>query len=379
MNCGDQSLRLLITGGGTGGHLFPGIALAQGVKSRYPASEVLFIGTDRHVDRVALGRVGFETRTIRAEGVKGKTVGETLRALFLLPVSLFQAAGLIRRFRPDVVFGVGGYVTGPVLLAARLMGCPTCIHEQNSIPGIANRILGRLVDRVFLSLPGSEKFFPPAKTVLTGNPVRGEILAPPPARDPQAPLTLAVLGGSQGARAVNRLMVEAMEKIASRLPAGLRLIHQTGAADRDMVRHGYQRLGLEAEVEAFFTDMAGLYQRADLVVARAGATTLAELMVRGLPAIFIPYPYAADNHQAENARYAVEAGAALVHEQAGLTPEILGRDILALLADGDRRAEMARRAAALAMPRATDRILEECLALLAGRSGGSGGCRATPA
>lgn len=355
-------MRLVITGGGTGGHLFPGIALAEGVLQRFPQGEVMFIGTDRHLDNQALANKPFTVVALASRALKGKSLLGQLAALLQVPVSVWRAMQLLRRFKPDLVFGVGGYVTGPVLLAARILGIRTAIHEQNSIPGLANRMLGRIVDRIFVSLPGSEGFFPAAKVRLVGNPVRRELLAR--AAESAAPSetpTVLVLGGSQGARAVNRLMVEAVAKVAQK--NRLNIVHQTGIHDAEWVRAGYNAAGVSARVEPFIADMAAVYGEADLIVSRAGATTLAEITVFGRPAVLIPYPYAADDHQRYNARYVVEHGAALMADEAALTAEKLAAMLCDLLADAAGRRQMAARARELGRPAATETIINECLAL----------------
>ncbi|MEJ2033634.1 MAG: glycosyltransferase, partial [Deltaproteobacteria bacterium] len=211
----EGTIRMIVTGGGTGGHLFPGIAVAETMLARQPGSEILFVSTDRQVDRRALRDRPFLAVAARGQGLKGKTIWGRLRALIQMPLALAESLNTVRRFRPQLVFGVGGYVTGPVVLAARLLGVATCIHEQNSVPGLANRWLGRLVDRIYLSIPGSEKYFPSDRTVLTGNPVRRELLA---ATGKAEAATLLVLGGSQGAHRVNTLVVEALTGWRDRLP-----------------------------------------------------------------------------------------------------------------------------------------------------------------
>ena len=364
---GHKAVRLVISGGGTGGHLFPGVAVAEAIMVERPGSEVLFIGTDRQVDSRVLGNRPFASTAIRCQGLKGRSMLERLRAIWQLPQAVWAAAGIIKKFRPDLVLGVGGYVTGPVVLAARLLRIPTCIHEQNSVPGMANRWLGKIVRRVFLSLPGSEKFFPAARTRLTGNPVRAEILAA--ARQVLEPggragITLLVLGGSQGAHRLNLLVSDGLVARKGRLPAGFRVIHQTGRQDEELVRERYRTGGIEARVGAFFDDMADLYGQADLLVSRAGATSLAELCVMGRPAILVPYPFAADNHQEHNARQVVERGGALLCRESELTAEKLSEMILGLLDDRERMRTMGLKARAAALPEATGNIVRECLALI---------------
>jgi len=371
-----QNMRLIVTGGGTGGHLFPGIALAQAMMQTFSGCEVLFIGTERKVDKAALANLGFATMTIKSRGIKGKGAAAKIIALLLQPAALFAALRIMRKFKPDLVFGVGGYVTGPVILAARLLGIATCIHEQNSIPGLANKLLGRIAHRIFISLPGSENYFPAGKTVLSGNPVRSAIIKTakqgrPPKQ--QGHPTLLVLGGSQGAHRLNSLMLEAAAKCLVRLTPQPDIIHQTGETDEIQVREKYAELGITASVQAFFRDMAEIYSQADLVVSRAGATTIAELAVCRLPVILVPYPFAADNHQEYNARYLVNAGGGLMFKQSELDGEKLGLEIKRLLKDTGLLAQMAVGSGRVAMPEATETIVNGCIALLKERLQGNAG------
>ena len=363
-------IKLLITGGGTGGHLFPGIALAQAVEQAYAGSEVLFVGTERKVDRKALANLGFIIKTIRCQGLKGKKLTEILTALFQLPVGLFDALKIIRQFKPDLVFGVGGYVTGPVILAARLLGITTCIHEQNTVPGLANKLLGRIAHRIFISLPGSEKYFPSGKTILSGNPVRSSLLAKAreiKQHDTPEQLTILVLGGSQGARRLNSLVLEAAKKCLVHLQPLPEIIHQTGELDEKQAAEVYAELGINARVQAFISDMAEVYAQADLIVSRAGATTLAEIMVFSKPAILVPFPYAADNHQEKNGRILVEGGGGIMFRQSELTGEILGNEITRLLNEKKLLNEMAEKSGKLAKPEATETIVNSCVGLLKSR------------
>jgi UDP-N-acetylglucosamine--N-acetylmuramyl-(pentapeptide) pyrophosphoryl-undecaprenol N-acetylglucosamine transferase len=365
-----HNMRLIITGGGTGGHLFPGIALGQAMMRTYPGCDILFIGTERKVDKSALADLGFATVAIKSQGLKGRSLAAKIKAILQQPAAFLEAARIIRKFRPALVFGVGGYVTGPVILAARLLGITTCIHEQNSIPGLANRLLGHVAHRIFVSLPGSEKYFPAAKTVLSGNPVRSAIIKAanqPGRRKYQEPLTLLILGGSQGAHRLNTLILEGVEKCLLGNQPLPDIIHQTGEQDETAVRRKYAELGINARVQAFFSDMAEIYSRADLVVSRAGATTLAELTVFHKPAILVPFPFAADNHQEINGRYLVEAGGGLMFKESELDGEKLGREIKDLLADTTLLAEMAANSGRIARPEATETIVNGCMELLKDR------------
>lgn len=360
-----EEIRVIVSGGGTGGHLFPGIAVAEAVLDRYPGSRVLFVGTGRPTDERVLANKRFDRTSLRCGGLKGKSLGERLTALMQLPLATFAAVRLMRQFRPQVVLGVGGYVTGPVLMAARLTGIPSCIHEQNSVPGLANRKLGRLVDRIFLSIPGSERYFPAGKCVLTGNPLRRELIDAAAGEIQQRQgKTVLVLGGSLGAHRVNTLMLEAMELLQGKLPRDFTLTHQTGSDDEKMVADRYRQMGIAADVAAFYTDMAGLYRRADLVVSRAGATSLAEMTLFGLPMILIPYPFAADDHQRKNGEYLVRGGAAQLFDQAELIGERLASAIGELIGSEEKLGMMAQAARKFARPGATEAIVDQCVEMI---------------
>ncbi|MDR3089098.1 MAG: undecaprenyldiphospho-muramoylpentapeptide beta-N-acetylglucosaminyltransferase [Desulfobulbaceae bacterium] len=360
------AFKLLISGGGTGGHLFPAIAAAQELRRRAPDSEIFFLGAGRKIDTLGLASHGFAGAAIESFGFKGGNFTDKCKAMYAVPKAVRQALAHIRRFRPDVALGVGGYVTGPTLVAAKLLGVPTIIHEQNSVPGMANRLLGRIVTRICLSLPESADYFPEKKCLFTGNPLRESItlLAEEKSKSetaaaPSRP-TLLVLGGSQGAHVLNQLVVEAFCGNRDGLSA-IRLIHQTGGPDEATVRKRYAEAGIDAEVSAFFTDMAAVYRQADFCLSRAGATTLAELSALGLPAILVPFPFAADNHQERNANHYAQGGGAWVFKQDELTGPILARHILTLSGDAARLWAMARSMRGLARPDAAQAMVDVCL------------------
>lgn len=359
-------MRLLIAGGGTGGHLFPGVAIAEELRAREPGAAVRFVGTRRGIEARVLPELGWELSLIEVSGLK--TVGAlgALRGLARLPRALWQARRIVREFRPEAVIGVGGYASGPVVLMARLAGVPTAICEQNSIPGLTNKILGRFVRRVFVSFDATRRFFQPGKTTLSGNPVRRglvqQLLEAQPragtATDAGAPVHVLVSGGSLGAVAVNALAADALIALSRTTP--LAIVHQTGDKGLDETVRRYAAAGVAAECHAFIKDMAAAYQRADVIIGRAGATTVAEIAITGVPAVFIPYPFAADNHQELNARAMADAGAALMFKQSELTAERLADALRPLLADAARRAEMGAKMKALARPTAAATVVDWC-------------------
>ncbi len=343
----DRPLRVLIAGGGTGGHLFPGVALAEEVRAR--GGEVLFVGTSRGIEARVLPEQGWPLQTIDATGIKGRGLRGLFAGLMRLPRAWWQSLRIVRQFRPDVVVGVGGYASGPVVATAAMLRRPTAILEQNSIPGITNRILSRVVRRVFCTFPDRGGFFPARKVALTGNPIRRPILAalqaagaahaPSERRAPR----LFVFGGSQGARAINDMMLAAIPGLLTRVPA-LEIWHQTGRGDQDRVREAYAALGLESprvRVADFLTDMATPYAWCDLVLCRAGATSLSELAAAGRPAVLVPFPHATDNHQEHNARSLVEAGAALLLREGEWSAEALCAALAGLLAEHPDHADHA--------------------------------------
>jgi UDP-N-acetylglucosamine--N-acetylmuramyl-(pentapeptide) pyrophosphoryl-undecaprenol N-acetylglucosamine transferase len=353
------SARVVIAGGGTGGHVFPALALAAELARGDDACELLFVGSEGGLEERLVRERGHRIELLRVGKLKGAGAAGRLRTLARLPAAVARAALLVHRFGPDVVVGVGGFASGPVVLAAGALRLPVVLLEQNSIPGVTNRFLSRLAERVVVAFACSARYLPRGRAVLLGNPVRPEILEARQARvahpfsPPASERRLLVLGGSQGARAVNELATAALPGVARRLAAAglaLRVVHQTGATDAAPVEARYRASGLAVEVHPFLSEMAPALLAADLVLGRAGATTLAELAVVGVPAFLIPYPYAADDHQAMNAACFVDAGCALSERQGSLTPERLAAALAPLLADGARLVEMARRASAAGLP-----------------------------
>jgi len=319
------------------------------------------VGSRRGLEGSLVEKEGYALRTIELVSLKGKGAFQKIRALGVIPRSLFQSAGVLRSFHPDLVLGVGGYASGPVVLAAWAMGYKTALQEQNVFPGLSNRILGRFVGRAFISFPESARHFPASKTVLTGNPVRRRIQpgTPMDVFESRQPFTLLIFGGSQGAHKLNQVMIAALP-LLKEFKGKIGIIHQTGERDYAEVAEAYRREGMEAEVQAFIYDMDRVYRLADLVLCRAGATTLFELMAMGKPAILVPYPHAANDHQTLNARSLVEAGAALMVRDGELSPEIVTRLLRELTGDRSRLQKMSERALALAKPQAAREIVKLC-------------------
>jgi UDP-N-acetylglucosamine--N-acetylmuramyl-(pentapeptide) pyrophosphoryl-undecaprenol N-acetylglucosamine transferase len=363
----DKAERVVIAGGGTGGHLYPGIAVARELKARRPGIAISFAGTAQGIEARVIPREGFELDVLRSSGLKGKSIGARLRGAALLPLSLIDAWRILSARRPRLVIGVGGYSSGPVVLGAALRGCPTLLLEQNAVPGLTNRLLAPFVRAAAVTFESTRAFFG-SKAFVSGNPVRPEFLeAVEPHRgsgshERSSGRRVLVFGGSQGAHAINVAMVEAAAKLAGGPP--LRITHQTGERDLEMVRAGYRASGLDADVEPFLYDMARRIQDADVIVCRAGSTTLAEVTVAARAAILIPLPTATDDHQRRNAEALVSVGAAELLPQSEATGERLAERIRALAGDDARRARMATAAKALARPDAAKVIVDRALELM---------------
>jgi len=360
-------LSVLIAGGGTGGHLYPGIAVARELLARAPEAQVTFVGTAAGIESRVVPREGFRLELIRSAGLKGKSIGALARGVGLLPLSALDAALVIGRVRPSVVIGVGGYSSGPVVALAAIRGIPTLLMEQNAVPGVTNRLLARLVRAAAVTYEQSVALFG-RKAFVAGNPVRPEFFATQGAydtqRQPPGAARVLVFGGSQGAHAINMAMVEAAARLAATTPR-LAITHQTGERDLEMVRDGYRRAGLQARVEPFLFAMDREMKSADLVICRAGATTLAELTAAGRASILIPLPTATDDHQRRNAEALVAAGAARMIRQRELTGERLAAEVVALAGDEVARREMSGHARRLAKPDAARVIVDKVLELAA--------------
>jgi len=363
-------VKLVVAGGGTGGHLFPGIAVAEEFLARDKKNEALFVGTERGIEARILPRLGFRLAIISATGIRGKSGFSQIKGLAMLLYGYAQARQILKEFRPDRVLGVGGYASGPVVLAAGGMRIRRFIHEQNAIPGFTNKFLARFSEEVFVSLEESEQFFPGEKTLLTGNPIRKEILAAfaqenndaqHAARSTQHdPFRLLVFGGSAGAHSINQALIAALP-LLSRYRERLVITHQTGENDLAEVREGYGQMGFRAESIPFIDNMAAAYGVADLIVCRAGATTVAEVTACGKPCIFIPYPYAVDDHQRRNAEALLKKGAGFMLLDRELSGESLAQLIMDLIDNPERIAEAGRNARNLARLDAARVIVDEII------------------
>jgi UDP-N-acetylglucosamine--N-acetylmuramyl-(pentapeptide) pyrophosphoryl-undecaprenol N-acetylglucosamine transferase len=344
-------MRVIVAGGGTGGHVIPALAIAQELRSRYDAA-VLFVGTARGIETRLVPAAGFQLELVTVGALNRVDLATRLKTLFDLPRAMVQSARIISDFNPDVMIGVGGYASGPAMLAAGLMNVPMLAFEPNVIPGIANRLVAPMVRAAAVHFAATQRYF--RNAVVTGVPVRREFFHLP-ARPQGEPPTLLVFGGSQGAHAINVAVTQALPLLAQAVP-GIHLIHQTGERDCGDVESAVAGSGISAEVSPFIDDMPAAFGRADLLLCRSGASTVAEVTAAGKPAIFVPLPTAADDHQRHNAETLADAGAARMLPQAELTSERLVHEIASLLHDRARLVRMGVAARQFAHPDAAAEI-----------------------
>ena len=355
-------MRWVIAGGGTGGHLFPGMAIAEAFIEKEMGNEVLFIGTERGIETRVLAGGKFPLRTIQARPIKGRSILGKGRAIWTMPKAISGAFSILKNFQPQLVLGVGGYASGPTLLAAFLLRIKRAIHEQNVVPGMTNRFLKWFSQRIFVSFEETKKYFPEEKTFVSGNPIRKEILKGKKRRKEDR-FTLLIFGGSAGAHRINEAMMEALDSFKE-IKSSLMFIHQTGRDDLDFVSKSYQEKGFNALVKPFFEEMATYYQISDLVICRSGASTIAELAVCGKAVILVPYPYAAHRHQSINAQKLVDRGAARMIEDEALSGPLLAQTILHLYTHAEEREKMEEAIQQVGRPRAAQEIVDHCYALL---------------
>ena len=361
-------MTIVIAAGGTGGHLYPAVALAREFLRRAPTTTVLFVGTARGLESNVLAHEGFDLALISAKPVMGRGLGGAVTGLCAMPVSLWQCLRILKTRRADLVIGVGGYTSPMMVLAAALIGVMRVILEPNANPGMANKAVGPFAQRVFLAFESAADSFDRAKVRVVGTPIRKAFLEGiHQSREKSGPFHLLIFGGSQGAKAVNTAVMEGLPELMTQLPH-LTVTHQTGESDLARVGEAYRRAGIESHVQvaSFLYDMPAALREADLVVARAGAMTVAELTACGKPAILIPLPSAIYDHQMRNAKVMEAAGAAVVLPQSALTGPVLVRTVAAILRDPERLRVMG--AASLSMRRidAAEEIVRECYMLMGG-------------
>ena len=358
-------MKVLIAAGGTGGHIYPGIAVAKEIMRRDASSEVLFVGTTRGLETRIVPENGFQLSLINSAGLKNVGLVGKLKGLAVLPKSFLEARQLLKEFKPDVVVGAGGYVSGPVLMMASLMRIPTLVMDSNALPGFTNRRLAMFVDKAALTFEEAVPFFG-KKGVVTGNPVRKEFFA---ISEPESSnkVRLLIFGGSQGARAINNAMTDALPKL-NIIPDSLEITHQTGDADFEKVREVYDRAGWDrADVRRYISDMVSEFAKSDLIICRAGATTCAELAAAGKASIMVPLPTAADDHQRKNAEAMQNAGASRMIMQSDLNGDTLAKEVSDLIASPDAISNMEAAAKKMARSDAAEATVNLIEGLAAGR------------
>jgi UDP-N-acetylglucosamine--N-acetylmuramyl-(pentapeptide) pyrophosphoryl-undecaprenol N-acetylglucosamine transferase len=344
---------LIVAGGGTGGHVWAGVAVADAWRARHGAdARVVFVGAEGAIEEKLVPKAGYPLQVLKIGSLNRVSLGRRLRTAFQLPFSLLKSLSIVMRERPRAVLGVGGYSSGPLLLMAKLFS-RTAILEQNAVPGMTNRLLGKVVDRVFSAFPGVERSFPGGKVTVTGNPVRS-VMQPLPSAS-RDPFTVFIFGGSLGAVGMNTLVIEALPYLRD---LKLKLIHQTGEKDYERILKAHQDAGTGARVEKFILDMAGCYREASLLICRAGASTLSEIASVGRAAMLVPLPTAADNHQEKNARIFVDAGAAWLVVQNQSKGEDMARVIRDAVANPLRLDQMEKAVRAFSRPDAASDIVD---------------------
>jgi UDP-N-acetylglucosamine--N-acetylmuramyl-(pentapeptide) pyrophosphoryl-undecaprenol N-acetylglucosamine transferase len=358
----QRHLRVMIAGGGTGGHVIPALAIGRELRDVHGA-EVRYVGTARGLETRLVPEAGFRLELVRSGQLKNVSLATRARTMGDLPVGVVRCLSLLRAFKPDVVVGVGGYASGPAMIAAIMLRVPTMVYEPNAVPGMTNRLVGKRVQAAAVNFPQTTHYFRHAE--VTGVPVRPEIFDLP-LRPAGAPPRLLVTAGSNGAQVFNETMPQIAAQLLTQVP-GLTLVHQSGPRRLEETRAGYAVSGADAarwSVEAFLTDMPAQYAAADVVLARSGST-VAELCAAGKPSLLVPFAAAADDHQRKNAEVLVEAGAAEMLLQREVTPETLRAALISLLTDAPRRVAMAKQARSLAKPGALQRIAAMVLRLAA--------------
>ncbi len=362
-------MRVIIAGGGTGGHLFPGLAIAEELKKRNEMTEIIFVGTEHGIEAKVVPKEGYPIRFLRAEGMIGVSVQKRISALAKMVLSFLDSYRIIKQVRPDLMIGVGGYASGAIMVIGAFMSIPTMILEQNCIPGFTNKVLGKFVHAVCLTYQESIPLFPKEKAFLTGNPVRMHILKG--SRESgykffsleKNLFTVFVFGGSLGAKSINRAIIDSLRYLND-LKDKIQFLHQTGSRDYEYIRNAYRDLGFRGMITPFINEMGEAYSVCDIVISRAGATTLAELTALGKPAILIPYPHATGHHQELNARKLFDMGAAKMILDSELSGESLAHSIRELYKNEAMRTEMQKHSRVLGRPEACEKVVDIAMSLV---------------
>ncbi len=358
-----KSNGIAIAGGGTGGHLFPGISIAREFMSRNPDNKVLFVSTGNPFEIKALSDAGYPLKTIKSAGIKGMGLWNQLKSVLIIPWGIVKAINILRVFKPGLVLGIGSYAAGPVVMGAFLMRKKIALHEQNILPGITNRILSFFADKIYVSFKNTKSDFNPAKVLFTGNPIRPEILNGTTMDNISgSPFTILIIGGSQGAHSINMSVIDALTDLKEK--NRFFFIHQTGDRDNMKVKEAFKNQCVPCDVRPFFNDMAIQYKKADMIICRAGATTIAEITAIGKAVIFIPFPFAADNHQVINAQNLSEKGAAETILENDLNGRLLAERIMYYESNRKAREDMASRAKSFGKPDAAKLIVDDIYKLL---------------
>ncbi len=363
----QDKLKIVMTGGGTGGHLFPAIAIAEAFLEKNPLNDILFVSTGKPFEKTTLSSHGFRLECIPSEGIKGRSLSDKLQALKKIPKGVIESYRILRRFQPDIVVGVGSYSSAPLVIAACFLCIPVVLHEQNVKPGITNRLFSPVAKRVYISFADTRLNF--AKTRFFGNPVRKQIQkisedsgSSQNEKSQAENFTVLVIGGSQGSHAINKAVADSLSGLDNK--EGFHFIHQTGQTDARMVEKAYLQHRVSFTVKPFFYEMAECYKKADLVICRSGATTIAEITATGKPAIFIPFPYASDNHQVFNATCLAKEDAAEIILEKDLSGQALVQRIMHLAQNRKKLSKMASNARKLGKPFAAKSIVEDCCSLI---------------
>lgn len=371
-------MRVILAGGGTGGHIFPALALAREFIERGDKNSVLFVGSKKGLDKMIISKYGYSLKVMDLEGFKGKGIGKKVLSLSKFAKGLFTAFKILRDFRPDLVVGVGGYSSAPIVMIASLLRVKTVVLEQNLLPGLTNRLLSNFAAIIFTSFEESFSYFPKTKTHFAGNPVRREILSLYHDKssvenrrdDPckhgsmdKEKFNLFILGGSQGSHQINLVMIKVLDYLSD-IRERIEIVHQSGKDDIDLLRDAYHEKGFSCKVMDFIDNIGDVYNKSDLVICRGGATTIAELLVSGKASIIIPYPYAADNHQELNARALERKGAAVVMGVGGLKEKELAITIKDFFKNPKKIKNMENKVLEMARPDATKIIVDRCYSLV---------------